>query len=528
MIFFLAGIVINIFAQGMVNDGGYISATSPNYVKFSGSGNAYLINSTAGRLNFGNLDVDFSGTGTYKLIVTDTSFITIDGSLSLSDTLRMKAGTSSMASLISNGSVSGSFAAVEQHISADQWHMISSPVSTATANVYAGSYLMKFDEPDSLWSFLIALTDPLTVSRGYFAWSESSISSPTDVEFPGLLNTGNTTVSGLSYTTGSGKGKGWNLVGNPYPSPIEWNSSWTKSNIDATVYIYDGTTYKTWNYFLGLGSMGNGYIPSTQAFWIKANAAIPSMIIPNSSRIHQAQAFYKSGNSLDNYLSLEITGNDYSDEMTIGMKDDATDGFDSDFDAYKLFGIEAIPQLYSLSGEIKMAVNILEETPNHKSVNIGIRTGQAGKYRFKLSNFEFTEPNMRVFLEDKYGEEDVDKLYDLTTNNEYGFYTEAGMVEDRFVIHLIKPSFGKNKKFPAMGVPTENIRIHAYQKAVMVQYTGDGNASVRIYDLAGRIITEQKLHGNQSNKITLNAKTGYYLIKVISQEGVKTEKVFME
>jgi len=49
MLFFLPGLVLVAISQGIVNDAGYISGTSTNYVKFSGSGDAYLVSSTADR-----------------------------------------------------------------------------------------------------------------------------------------------------------------------------------------------------------------------------------------------------------------------------------------------------------------------------------------------------------------------------------------------------------------------------------------------------------------------------------------------
>jgi hypothetical protein len=78
---------------------------------------------------------------------------------------------------------------------------------------------------------------------------------------------------------------GWNLVGNPTPSTINWNSSsgWTKTNMDSTIYIWDpnDTTggYKVWNGYAG--NLRSGLIAPLQSFWVKANASGPSLKCSN-------------------------------------------------------------------------------------------------------------------------------------------------------------------------------------------------------------------------------------------------------
>jgi hypothetical protein len=76
---------------------------------------------------------------------------------------------------------------------------------------------------------------------------------------------------------------GWNLIGNPTPSTINWNalSGWTKTNMDGTIYIWDPATssYKSWNGTSG--TLGGGMIAPFQAFWVKANASSPSLKCDN-------------------------------------------------------------------------------------------------------------------------------------------------------------------------------------------------------------------------------------------------------
>jgi hypothetical protein len=80
---------------------------------------------------------------------------------------------------------------------------------------------------------------------------------------------------------------GWNLVGNPTPNTINWNASsgWTKTNIDGTIYIWDPADtsggYSIWNGTTGTNNIHDGLIAPFQAFWVKANAASPSLKCDN-------------------------------------------------------------------------------------------------------------------------------------------------------------------------------------------------------------------------------------------------------
>ena len=527
LILFLLGMALVGRSQGIVNDAGYITASSSNYLKFSGSNDTYLINSAADQLTLGNLTIDFTGSGISKLTITDSSFVTVNGTLTLNDSLLLEADTGMMASLITNGSISGSKAIVEQDINADQWHMVSSPVSSALADVYTGVYLMKWNEPDSTWAFITSLTDPLTVCRGYFAWSESTINSPEEVSFTGLLNTGNQTVSGLSYNTGSNKGQGWNLVGNPYPSPLEWNSSWTKSGIDATVYIYDGTQYLTWNYNLGgIGSMGNGNIPASQGFWVKANSASPSMTIPNSERVHKTQQFYKSTDATDVIiLNVELAGNNDTDELILGMSNEASDAFDSEFDAWKLFGAPEAPQLFSVCPEGLLSVNIFPEVNSSSSLDLGYRCGAEGIYELHFKNLDNLTNGVKAYLEDKSGMNSQDKLYDLQQEPVYKFETQAGTYKNRFVLHFYKynDSGDQLSSIQKTGV----ISIYANKQEVYVNNSSAFDGEAVVYDLLGQQIARQKLQSQKLNHFSLSVHKGFYIVNVLTGENVESRKIYI-
>jgi len=539
LILFLIGLALAGFPQGIDNSGGYITGSSTNYVKLSGSGDMTLKGTTADQTTFGHISVDLTGTGTYNVTIPESSYITVDGNLTLSDTLQLKASSSGMASLITNGTVSGAYAEVQQHIVQDQWHMVSSPVSAAQSGVYLDCYLYKWNEPDSSWVFITSTTENLVVGKGYHLWSSSGIGGltvgPTDVSFSGLLNTGNYSPT-ITYNSGTNKGDGWNELGNPYPSALEWNSSWTKSNVDATIYMYDGTQYKTWNYNLGSAgsTLSSGDIPSTQGFWIKANASSPSITIPNGERLHSSQAFYKGSESIEDIFSFELIGNGYSDVTKVGFFGGATNEFDSEFDGYKIFGIEEAPQLYTISkyeenpihitNEYEeLVVNILQNLKKTKSIPLGIKVGTKDLYTLKLQNTAGIASGIVVYLEDKLiGKE----LINLNKYPEYQVKLMPGTYNDRFVLHFVT---GYDPTYKKLYNTNENslVSIYSSAKDIYVNYLNDSPATVMVYDMLGKPVLKEPISPVHLNKFPIYGNKGYYIVKVISDNLNRSEKVFI-
>ncbi|MBL7105017.1 MAG: T9SS type A sorting domain-containing protein, partial [Bacteroidales bacterium] len=72
-----------------------------------------------------------------------------------------------------------------------------------------------------------------------------------------------------------------------------------------------------------------------------------------------------------------------------------------------------------------------------------------------------------------------------------------------------------------------NISIYAFDNTVYVNYQLKAPGNVVVYDMIGKEIISENLNPGQLNKLTVNHGKGYYIVKVFSEEAVKTEKVFI-
>ncbi|MEN9839403.1 MAG: hypothetical protein RL177_882, partial [Bacteroidota bacterium] len=207
------------------------------------------------------------------------------------------------------------------------WRAITSPARTLYSDLLDGFYTQGFTGttyPDSIptmlwyvesyagtdnqrWRKPSAMADSVVAGRGYmfYVFGDMGISGYDNPAFalPKAMTvtgfetplTGGEFTYPVTYTTAADSG--WNLVGNPLYTDIDWDHvSWTKTNMDNSIYVWSDSAngglgdYLTWNGTTG--SLGEGKISAMQAFWVKANAAAPVLKLNEAART-TAATFYK-------------------------------------------------------------------------------------------------------------------------------------------------------------------------------------------------------------------------------------------
>ena len=517
-----------------VNTGDMTWAIPPG----SGSWNGYTFNGTiyysyvtSNPLNFFDLDIN----KTNALVTTDgnlninnnltvrsgSDFTNTAGStINVTGNFLLEANASGMASFLDKGTtiVSG-ITTVQQYITQNQWHLISPPISGAASNVFLGVYLKYFVETDSTWHYITTTNYPLSPGTGYSAWSSSGTTGNYTANYTGNLN--NSDISPvISFTsTATHGGKGWNMIGNPFPSSVAWTNGWSQNNLDNTIYVFNGVQYLTWNHNNGspYGTKGNGDLPPGQGFWVKANNSNPSVTIPQSERKHSSQAFYKSTNEITGMITLTAEGNEYSDNTVLYFNNEATMGFDSEYDAWKIKGLSEAPQLYSLNQSDELAVNVLPFENQNMIIPLGFEVGVENTYSISISDLENLDEQIEVYLEDQK----ESSMTDLRQVSSYTFTATPNDDHTRFFLHFYHTAFGteENTAF--------DLSIYSRGKDVFVSVPEFSTGDIVIYNLMGQRIVRQELTGNSLQKIKLAAETGYYLVKVQTQNQVITEKVFI-
>jgi hypothetical protein len=444
-----------------------------------------------------------TGKPRYPIINNTATAECKDLSLENGGSLTMESG----ASLITYGDITNNgTCALKRTISEDAWHLVSIPVNGALAGIFLGDYLQSWNESTGLWSEIIPPGTPLNTKQGYLLWGTPE--KATTYTFTGTPLTGQQSIPVTA--SGSGDHAGMNLLGNPYPSSIDWGK--LDDNYGA-IYYWDSQSqqYVSWNNGNGTNG-GQQFIPPIQGFFIYAPSA-SDFTIGNSARTHQnASSFYKGGkDKLSNGLRLESDNKDgLTDETLLIFKNNAQEGFELKTDAWKITsGTDGMPEIYSMCNNNKLAIDV---RPDTETVQLGFANNQNGVYSISLKEIADI-PN--AFIEDtKTG------VFHNLQLGAYEFAWDINDEETRFKLHFNAVGIDENPS------PKSNIRVYSGNKQIYIK--GADKGLVRVCDLTGRVLLEQEISGNGQTTIPVDLKTGIYLVALQIGDKVLTEKVFIK
>ncbi|MCX6246896.1 MAG: T9SS type A sorting domain-containing protein [Bacteroidetes bacterium] len=449
--------------------------------------------------------------------------------------LWLKSDASYTASLVDGGIISyinNGSATVEQYLKQDQWHGYCIPVNSTNTTPFILRQLLSkwYDEPLHKYRSIVnPAGDSILNNRmlGYLLYSNSSLTSNSTVAVTGSLNTGNTSYSMTNHIGAAGP-DGWHLIGNPYPSAIDWLSNgFSLSEVDPTIYVFHPETgnYFFWNRHDQIHTTGaSSLIASQQGFYM--HASVPgslsgSISLDNTARLHSDQPFYKTDTLSNEQLILTVKGNNFRDETRIRFDSAATVLFDPHHDAYKLDGADEAPQLYTvLDDSTRVALNTRPWSGFNTTIPLGFHIGVASTDTILASNLESFLSGIVIWLEDKK----TGGWSDLTQWPMYVFSTLPQDSADRFLLHFMNPYTG------LYSISAGFVQIYSYDDAVYVMNkpAGNGNGKVSIYDLVGRLVFKDKLKHAGLNKYVPGIQEGYYVVKVITPEQTSTQKVFLK
>lgn len=234
----------------------------------------------------------------------------------------------------------------------------------------------------------------LTRGKGYAIFVRDNAGRPLVVSLTGIVNRGNIVIP-VTYTStfGGAAEDGWNLVGNPYPSSIDWSSvdPSDRVGIDNAIYYLDNNNaspvYRTFVNGVGV-NCSNGVISSSQGFWVKANASSPSLTLHETNKTTATPSIYRIGSDKQ-LLRLQLDSSaHFLDETVIAFQEEATSDFDSELDAYKLFS-NAFPALgsYQQNASI-LAINTIRTLAERAdTITLFTHLVKAGDYKLSVSEY---------------------------------------------------------------------------------------------------------------------------------------------
>ena len=539
----------NIVLKGdMVNNGSQSNAN--NTIIFAGA--AQALGGTSPVL-FNNLTVASGSTTTITTagqtlngILLSNGTLNAGGNITLLSTVT---GTALVDGL-GTGSVKGNITMQRYLTSAFGYRYISSPFQSATVSelsddmdllaAFPSFYRYDQSRVSSSWVSYVNPAGILNPLQGYIV-NFGNTSFPVTADITGVVNNGSLTVN--LFNNNNVYSKGFNLVGNPYPSAIDWNapSGWTKTNIDNSVYYFNADAsnqyagmYSSYLNNISSDGLASGIIPSMQGFFVHvSNGVWPvagTLALNNDVRVNDmSHSFAKSGQSTSPPPYIRITAG-YSDDalsydpLCVYFDLEATYNFDGQYDAYKLFNTDTkVTNFYSFANDAsRLSINAMPLSDTGLcNVRLGLKTERNGNVIFSLKDIigDFNYSN--IFITDVSTGITQDLLY----NKEYKVNLAAGDYQNRFFLNLSNTLTA----IPDNDLTVDLLKVYMSHGIVMAEIIlpSEGPGILTICNLLGQVILDQKIHESGHYEFESSVKDGIYIVSLMCPDKRISKKIFI-
>ncbi|BCY27617.1 hypothetical protein KK2020170_04850 [Flavobacterium okayamense] len=382
----------------------------------------------------------------------------------------------------------------------------------------------------------ISVADPSTTiftpGKGYLIraannWN-ATLASPFSGLFEGVPNNGDITIP---VTVG------YNLLGNPYPSPID-NLQFISENQDVGVNVlyywthtvpasggvYPLNNYASYTIAGGVAAAAGGLQPDGltqvgQGFITNINS-VGNVEFKNSLRqVESFGQFFRTVNTIERHrlwLNLSDDTKDYN-QMMIAYMTGATIGFDQGIDG-ELF-TNSSTHLSSIFDNKKYVIQGRSENfVDSDEVALSFTVNQDGDYRISLDSFDGLFVNQDIFI--------WDKILNIRFNikqADYIFNATAGTYNDRFSV-----VYTNNSVLSSDNIDLENnlkVFIDGTNQ-IQIQNMKIELSKVEIFDISGRqLFTQNEINANQFS-IANTFGNQVLLVRVANENGsVFTKKI---
>ncbi len=274
-------------------------------------------------------------------------------------------------------------------------------------------------------------------------------------------------ISLTDYPSAQSEDRGWNLVGNAYPSYY----AMSESTISTPYYVWGS---KAWSYspvhhyYVYTRDDDDFLLMPFQAFFVQYTDTQHEIHLPGSGRYHgyedylgrrpdKAPMQLVDDTSVRHLFDIELTGCDQDDRTRVVLNEEAGIGYEPSCDAMQI-PCAGATLLCTLHDGSRYAIN--ERPAPVDDIPLGLDIATEGDYTFSLGK---TNSSGIVLTDHSKG--CVVRLDD----GDYTFHIEAGRHDSRFTLSFVEPT---------------HIGAFTYH-----------NATTALYDLQGRIVTGKPQRG---------------------------------
>lgn len=484
-------------------------------------------------------------------LVTDTAY-----------TLLIDGDSDQFGSLIVNGSVTGN-AKMRRFVKASPTNdLVSPPLQNGTFKQLEDSSARLLENPlnagehafgpfdNTSTNDYVNYVDPtndavvLVSGKGYRAATD-----PTDegtVTFKGNIPTSQVDISITDPTGGSP----WNLIGNPYPSYLDFETFLNQLDADdvldemgsyLAIYGYDADdtdpTSSKWTIWDYNSAYTTDLIAPGQGFFVKAKSGAGTVL--DDTQVSFTPAMRTIGTSddfiagrIDNsnlaLAKLNLTNATSNYQTNIYFRDINTRGLDPGYDtgAFNAFGND-VEGIFTHLVEDNTGVELVNQSLPYVDLNnvvvpLGIKANQGVQISIGLDAASTVPAANFVYLEDN-----LTNTWTLLNTGDYTFTPSADISgTGRFYVHFSSTTLSTDDD------SFSGLQIYADQpnKTVVVKGQLSNNTNISIFDMRGRKLLQQDLdHSTTTNFVDVNIlSTGVYIVQLSNRSQNKTQKVIIK
>ncbi|MFD2286308.1 hypothetical protein GJU39_00105 [Pedobacter petrophilus] len=448
------------------------------------------------------------------------------------------------------GNITGNVT-MERYLSAGfGYKYFSSPVASATVNSFSNVVNLGASFPNfytyienvaiSGWTSYTGAANALVPLQGYAA-DFGSDTQPKKVSITGVVNNGLVSATLLNHN--QPYTKGFNLVGNPYPSPVNWNigEGWTKNNIDNAIYFFDSSNTSQYtgtycSYINGISSDGlaSNIIASMQGFFVHvSNGTFPvtgTLAVNNTARVNDlSPVFHKAIMSIKEpkkprtliRLSAGFADEPHAaDPIVIYVADGAGRTFNPLLDAIKLLNTnERVPNFYgSNKGTEKLAISAIEEIDTTTVVPLSLQADRNGTVDFVLRDLENLPAPLYLYFYDAK----TKRSTLLEEDTKVSMQLNTGVYDNRFSLR-----FSNTRTETAPGAANDIFRVYSKGGSfhVNLKLENEQRGELILTNMAGQELARKTISGNGVYEINSAPATGIYIVSFVAPDSVRSKKV---
>lgn len=473
----------------------------------------------------------------------------------------------------SSGTITGSVT-VQRFVPASQrrWRFLASPVSNATladlkneiqitgtgganngfdasgsnaASVFWYDETVITGDMNYGWKAANNINNPIKAGLGYRIFIRGSrdagrlngtlnTQDAVTLDFNGTVNSGDIDMKPTYTVSGNSANDGWNLMGNPYASPIDWNKFYDEAadytNLSPIIYVYNAgsNSYVAYNALSNAGTLTGGIIPSGAAFYVKAWSQA-TMVMKEKYKVGEnPAALFKTGEYANRDFRIRMTMDSINmDEMILKYVDDATPAKDA-YDINKMWGAEV--NIATLgSDKSYLALNAKPFRGEGDTVKLSVWAKKTGAYTMSFVNAVDFAGNLPIFLLDYF----TGNIVDLRNDTSYSFNVNmadaATYGDSRFELVI--------GKMPVAIIPTavrestaDSKKLSLYpfaaQQKITISGLQNGLTHIEIRDISGQLVQEISTVAHADGQLQLNIQqlpAAMYFLWVQQNEGGKPD-----